>query len=100
MVKSVILTTWDFPGGSDGKASVYNVGDLGLIPGSGRSPGERNGNPFQDSYLRNPMGRGTWWAIVHGRKELDMTERLNINNYIWTFLVGKPVKNLPAMWET
>ena len=45
------------------------------------------------------MGRGTWWAIVYGRKELDMTESLNINNYIWTFLVGKLVKNLPAMWE-
>ena len=37
----------DFPGGSDGKASAYNVGDLGSIPGSGRSPGEENGNPLQ-----------------------------------------------------
>ena len=77
-----------------------NAGDVGLIPGSGRCPGERNGSPLQDSCLRNPMGRGTWWAIVYGRKELDMTESLNINNYIWTFLVGKLVKNLPAMWET
>ena len=41
----------DFPGGSDGKASAYNAGDLGLIPGSGRSPGEGNGNPFQYSCL-------------------------------------------------
>ena len=47
-----------FPGGSDGKASAYNVGDLGLIPGSGISPGEGNGNPLQYSYLENPMDGG------------------------------------------
>ena len=55
----------DFPGGSDGKASAYNAGDLGSIPGSGRSPGEGNGNPLQYSCLENPMGRGTWQATVH-----------------------------------
>ena len=48
----------DFPGGSDGKASVYNVGDGGSIPGSGRSSGEENGNPLQYSHLENPMDRG------------------------------------------
>ena len=48
------LMTNDFPGGSDGKASVYNAGDLGLIPGLGRSPGEGNGNPFWDYCLENP----------------------------------------------
>ena len=48
----------DFPGGSDGKASVYNVGDPGSIPGLGRSPGEGNGNPLQDYCLENPMDRG------------------------------------------
>ena len=48
----------DFPGGSDGKASVYNVGDRGSIPGSGRSSGEENGNPLQYSHLENPMDRG------------------------------------------
>ena len=46
-----------FPGGSDSKASAYNVGDLGSIPGSGRSPGEGNGNPLQHSCLENPMDR-------------------------------------------
>ena len=56
----------DFPGGSDGKASTYNVGDLGSIPGSGRSPGEGNGNPLQYSCLENPMDGGAWWATVHG----------------------------------
>ncbi|CAM9510333.1 unnamed protein product [Rangifer tarandus platyrhynchus] len=50
----------DFPGGSDGKASAYNVGDLGSIPGLGRSPGEGNGNPLQYSCLENPMDRGAW----------------------------------------
>ena len=50
----------DFPGGSDGKASVYNAGDPGSIPGSGRSPGEGNGNPLQYSGLENPMDRGAW----------------------------------------
>ena len=56
----------DFPSGSDGKASAYNSGDLGSIPGLGRSPGERNGNPFQYSCLENPMDRETWQATVHG----------------------------------
>ena len=50
----------DFPCGSDGKASVYNVGDLGSIPGLGRSPGEGNGNPLQYYCLENPMDRGAW----------------------------------------
>ena len=49
-----------FPGGSDSKASAYNVGDLGSIPGSGRSPGEGNGNPLQYSCLENPMDGGAW----------------------------------------
>ena len=47
-----------FPGGSDGKASACNAGDLGSIPGSGRSPGEGNGNPLQYSCLENSMDRG------------------------------------------
>ena len=51
-------TEWDFPGGSDGKASARNAGDLGSIPGSGRSPGEGNGNPLQYSCLENSMDRG------------------------------------------
>ena len=51
--------------GSDGKASACNAGDLGSIPGSGRSPGEGHGNPLQDSCLENPTDRGAWWATVH-----------------------------------
>ena len=56
----------DIPCGSDDKASVYNVGDPGSIPGLGRSPGEGNGNPLQDYCLENPMDRGAWWATAHG----------------------------------
>ena len=48
----------DFPGGSDGKVSAYNVGDLGSITGSGRSPAEGNGNTLQYFCLENPMDRG------------------------------------------
>ena len=55
-----------FPCGSDGKESAGNAGDLGSIPGSGRSPGERNGYPLQYSCLENSMDRGAWWATVHG----------------------------------
>ena len=63
-------TTRDFPGGSDGKASAYNAGDPGSIPGSRRSPGEGNGNPFQYSCLENPMDGGAWWAIIHGSQRV------------------------------
>ena len=55
----VISFTWN-PGGSDSKASAYNVGGLGSIPGLGRSPGERNGNPLQYYCLENPMEGGAW----------------------------------------
>ena len=54
------------PGGSDGKESAFNGRDPGSIPGSGRSPGEGNGNPLQYSCLENSMDRGAWWATVHG----------------------------------
>ena len=62
----VLHFTKDFPGGSAGKASAYNAGDLGSIPGSGRSPGEGHGNPLQYSCLQNPMDRGAWQTAVYG----------------------------------
>ena len=55
-----------FPRSSVGKESACNAGDQGLIPGSGRSPGERNGNPLQYSCLENPMNRGAWQTTVRG----------------------------------
>ena len=64
-----------FPGGSDGKESACNTGDLGSIPGSRKSHGEGNSNPLQYSCLGNPMDRGHWWATVQrGCTESDMTE--------------------------
>ena len=71
-----------FPDSSVGKESTCNTGDTGeadLIPGSGRSPGGGNGNPLQHSYLENHIDRGALWAIVHGVKELDMTEQLSMH---------------------
>ena len=55
-----------FPGVSDGKESAYIAGNQSLIPGLGKSPGERNGNPFQYSCLENSKDRGAWWTAVHG----------------------------------
>ena len=60
------LITYHFPGGSDGKESACNAGDLGWISGSGRSPGGEHGNTLQDSCLENSMDGGAWQAIVCG----------------------------------
>ena len=60
------------PNDSGDKQSACNAGDLGLIPGSGRSPGRGNGNPLQYSCLENPMDRGAWQVTVHGVIQLDM----------------------------
>ena len=64
------LFSSSFPGGSEVKASACSAGDLGSIPGSGRSPGEGNGNPLQNSCLENPMDGGAWWAIPHRLKRV------------------------------
>ena len=56
----------DFHGGSVVKNLPVSAGDAGSIPGSGRSPGEGNGNPLQIPCLETPMDRGAWWATVHG----------------------------------
>ena len=60
LLTSLVVNSLDFPGGSDSKASAYNAGDPGSIPGSGRSPGEGNGTPLQYSCLENPMDGGAW----------------------------------------
>ena len=69
-----------FPGGSDGKASAYNAGDLGSIPGSGRSTGEGDGTPLQHSCLEKSHGRRSLVGYSPwGRKEWDTTERLHFH---------------------
>ena len=72
-----------FPGGSDGKESTSDAGDLGSIPGLGRSSGEGNGYPLQYSGLENSMDRGARQPTVHGgHKELDATEHTQTCHFI------------------
>ena len=84
-----------FPGGSEVKASAWNAGDLGLIPGLGRSPGEGNGNPIQYSCLENPMEGGAWWATVHGVAESDTTEQIHfiLHEYSNPILINFVLQN-------
>ena len=77
------------PGGSDGKESTYNAGDLPLIPGWRRSPGERNGYPLQYSCLENPLDRGAWWATVHGVTK----SWIGLSNLANTQVLSKPLLN-------
>ena len=63
-----------YPCGVDGKESTCNKGESGPVPGSERSPGEGNGNPLQYSCFDNFMGRGAWWATIHGIAESDAIE--------------------------
>ena len=68
----------DFPGGSDGREFLQNAGDLSSIPGPGRSPGEENDYPLQNSCLKNPMDKGSWQACG---KESATIEQLNTHTY-------------------
>ena len=72
-----------FPGGSDSKASVYNEEYPGSIPGSGRSPGEENGNPLQYFCLENPMDGGAWWTTLHG----VVKSRTQLSDFTFTLCV-------------
>ena len=67
-----------FPGRSVVKNPPANTGNAGLIPGSGRFPGEGNGNPLQYYCLENPMDRGVWWAIAHGvaKSQIQLSTRV------------------------
>ena len=81
LIKQELHSNLDFPHGSDDKASVYNPGDPGSIRGSGRSPGEGNGNPLQYSWLENPMDGGAWQATVHRVAK----SRSRLSNFTFTF---------------
>ena len=78
---------WGFPCGSDCKQSSCNAGDLGLIPGQGRSPGESNGYLLQYPWLENSTDRGAWQATVHGgHKESYMTKLLT-HTHIYIYMI-------------
>ena len=87
----------DFPGGSEVTASACNVGDLDLIPGLGRSPGEGNGNPLQHSCLENPMDGEAWWATVHRVTK----SRTQLSDFTFHFHVTCPGRSIIAlhMWS-
>ena len=89
----IALIPFYFPGGSDGKASVYNVGDQGSIPGSGIFSGEGNGTPLQYSCLENPMDRGAW--CPWGHKESDTTERLHFTSLLPSTKQNKSLLSMP-----
>ena len=98
-----------FPGGSDHKDSTCNAGDLGSIPGLGRSPGGGHGNPLQYSCLENPMNRGAWWATVYGvtksqiwlsdsaQHSIGETTYKHINTYIYVWKIVHRNVNRPFL---
>ena len=71
-------------------ANAGDVRDMGLIPGSGRSPGGGHGNPLQYSCLENSLDRGAWWATVHGVADSrTRLKRLSTHTYILDLVIGK-----------
>ena len=83
-VPLLLRSSFSFPGGSEVKASACSAGDLGSIPGSGRSPGEENGDPLQYSCLENPMDGGDWQATVHGVAK-SRTQRSDFTFFLLCF---------------
>ena len=86
---------WMDPGSSDSKESACNVGDLGSIPGSGRSPGEGNGNSLQYSGLEDPMDGAAWWATLHGVSK----SRTWLRDQHFHFLMNEHIQGL-GHWST
>ena len=84
-----------FPDGSEVKASACNVGDLGSIPGSGRSPGEGHGNPLQYSCLENSMDRGAWWATEYGVAK----SWRQLGDFTFTFHFIRDWCHLTELWK-
>ena len=87
---------WGFPRGSMIKNSLAAAGYSGSVPGSGRSLGEGNGNPFQYSCLDNPMDREAWWIIIHGVAESQ--NQLSMHTWSPVILMCKPVFACACIW--
>ena len=85
--KTLMKEIGGFPGGSEVKASTWNAGDPGSIPGSGRSPGEGNGNPLHYSCLENPMEGGAWLATVHGVEK----SQTRLCDFTFTLIIFKNI---------
>ena len=82
-----------FPGGSDRKVSAYNAEHRGSIPGSGRSPGEGNGNPLQYSFLENPMGKGAW-TLCPWTEQLHFTYGNEYVSMLMFLIIGEKKSHL------
>ena len=80
------IVTYGLPSFADSKESVCNTGDVGSIPGLGRSPGEETGYPFQHSCLKNCMDKGAWWPAVHGVAK-SQTRLSNFDFFIVTHAI-------------
>ena len=90
-----------FPGDSVVKNLPANPGDLGSIPGLGRSPGEGNSSPLQYSFLENPTDRGSWRATVHGvTKDSDMTEHTHTHTHTHMDTENRAVAKEEGRWES
>ena len=102
VISDLYMNAKGFPGNSDSKESAHNAGDQGLIPGSGRSPGEGNGNPLQYSCLENPMDRGAWQATVHGVSRVG--HNWVTNTHIHTWMLREWLRNIimsaVAIWPS
>ena len=95
---SYVYLYMGFPGGSVVKNLPANEGDVGLIPGSGRSPGEGNGNLLQYPCLGNPMDRGPWQTTVHEvEKESDMTEHRCMHTFKVVTLISSDLGNFQIL---
>ena len=97
-IKIVLSSSKCIPGGSDGKESTCNVGDLGSVPGFGRSPGGGHGNLLQYSCLKNHMDRGARWTAVHGvaksQKRLSDQAQHSTNAFHWTLHLWNDIRFL------
>ena len=86
------VKAWNEHRGKESACNARGAGDVGWIPGSGRSPGGRHGNPFQHACLGNSMDRGAWLAIVRGvTKELDVTEQVSTHTHTLTEIKGMKI---------